>query len=107
MRAPRKKGNASSFVPDDPVPYLLVRGLSHVQDLSSQREHSVAIAPDDSQSRDGQRLGGVALGEDQSALRGVFSTCNTKNGQIGHFCVYRCIAFWKTSFFCDGLTEQP
>lgn len=42
---------------DDPISYLLVCGLSHVQDLSSQWEHSVAIAPDDSQSGDSQRLG--------------------------------------------------
>lgn len=45
-----------------------MRGLSHVQDLSPEREDAVAVASDHAESRDGQRLGGVALSEDQCAF---------------------------------------
>lgn len=54
--------------------HLLVRGLPHVEDLPSERENAVAVPPDDPESRDGQRLGRVALGEDQRAFGGVFPT---------------------------------
>lgn len=54
--------------------YLLVCCLSHIQDLASQREYSITIPTNDSQSRNGQRLCRVPLSEDKCAFRGVFAT---------------------------------
>ncbi|TNN78982.1 hypothetical protein EYF80_010661 [Liparis tanakae] len=48
--------------------------------LFKQGENSVAVAPDDSESGDGQRLGRVSLGEDEGAFARVFSTCDVGCG---------------------------
>ena len=50
---------------------LVVRRVAHVQELAAQREDAVAVAADHGEAGDGERLGGVALGEDQSAVLGV------------------------------------
>lgn len=55
-------------------PDLLVRGLSHVEDFSSQREDAIAIPADHTQARHGQSLGRVSLSEDQRATDGVLAT---------------------------------
>mmetsp|Transcript_36679 Transcript_36679/g.57266 ORF Transcript_36679/g.57266 Transcript_36679/m.57266 type:complete len:285 (+) Transcript_36679:1658-2512(+) len=47
---------------------LLVRGLAHVQRLALEGEDAVEVAAHDGQAGDGQRLGRVALREDERAL---------------------------------------
>ena len=54
---------------------LVMRGLPNVEQFPSQWEHSVLVPPDHTQSRDGQRLGRVSLGEDQSTLVRIPAAC--------------------------------
>lgn len=47
---------------------VLARRLAHVEELSPQWEHAVVVPTNDRESRDGESLGGVSLGEDERAL---------------------------------------
>lgn len=49
---------------------LVMLRLAHVQQLAAQREDAVVVAPNDTQSGDGKRLGGVTLRQDERAVRG-------------------------------------
>mmetsp|Transcript_98086 Transcript_98086/g.245796 ORF Transcript_98086/g.245796 Transcript_98086/m.245796 type:complete len:390 (+) Transcript_98086:1753-2922(+) len=53
--------------------HLLQRRIAHVEHLASEREHAVLVAADDAQPCHRQGLGGVALGQDERALRRVFA----------------------------------
>lgn len=70
-------------LPDGALTHLLVRRLSDVEDLSSERENAVTVSADDSESGNGQRFGRVSLSEDQRAFRGVFPTCPAKRATVG------------------------
>ena len=54
---------------------LVMRCLPNVEQFPSQWEHSVLVPPDHTQSCDGQRLGRVSLGEDQSTLVRIPAAC--------------------------------
>ena len=58
-----------------PTSYLFVGRLPYVQQLAPQREHAVVVAPDDAQTRDGQSLSRVPLGQDQSTVQRVPGAC--------------------------------
>lgn len=84
-----ERAESSSLIPrcrsragSNAFPYLLVCCLSDVEDLPSEGENSVAISPDDSESRHSQRLGRVSLGEDEGALRGMFPTYRATGGTL-------------------------
>lgn len=55
---------------------LRVRGLSYVEQLTLEGEHSVPVPPNDTQTGHGQRLGRVSLGEDQGAVLTQQEGCN-------------------------------
>lgn len=81
--------SSSSSLPDGGVStYLLVRGLADVEDLPSERENSVAVPPDDAESRHGQRLGRVSLSEDERALGGVSPPWGGQRSS-SHFSTFR------------------
>lgn len=50
---------------------LLGRGITCVEELSSKREYSVAVAADNAQARDRQRLGRVSLRQDEGTVLAV------------------------------------
>ena len=45
--------------------------LPHVEQLALQREHTVVVAAHHAESRDSQRLGGVALRQDERAVHAL------------------------------------
>ena len=63
------------YTETSPTTHLFVRSLPNVQQLAPQREHAVVVAPDDAQTRDGQGLSRVSLGQDQSTVEGVPRAC--------------------------------
>lgn len=63
---------------------LVVLRLSYIQDLAPQWEDAEIVAPDDAESGDGERFGGVAFGEDECAFGGVFGAGVVRVGELGH-----------------------
>lgn len=49
--------------------------LPYVEKLSSKREDSVVVSPDDSESRNGERFGGISFGENERTFRSRSTTC--------------------------------
>lgn len=63
---------------------LIMLRLAHIQQLSSQREDTEIVSPDDGESTNGKGFGGISFGENEGTISCVLASGIVGVGEFGH-----------------------